>query len=712
MEDLKGEKPYRGGGFEMVIGSPRSRFMHRFPGILAVKEKFSRNKTHKKEISMSSPPKKLQLFKTHKLLTGDTSALMEAALFGDVEVCKKLLNEGADLNEKTKSYHCSVMHFAAVNRKYGKQNVNYFASLGLNVEELDSERESPTDYALREELFEVAKELIKLHYSRNNLLHYCVFKNKLDSAKEVHEHDRELIKELGPQGTNVLHVAASYADQSVCEWLIDEVGVDVYSLSEMAKSTALHYVCFNHAYAEDLVPFFIYKGLCVNYANNDGLTPIQCALMTQNLEAVESLVNFNANLRVEYMGQNLMHFCIANNCLLSAKLLHKIDPELIEEDDAIGRNVFHIALMTADERMCLWLHEERVCTTRPWLGHNSLALATINKKYGGRVVQFYIRNINSHLCQFGNFPIFSALATGNVDAADELCNYGADLRGTLNGDSLLVSCLKSNKLKSVKFLHKMDKTLFKEPSAALVAAMNGDLTTFKWLVEQANVNPRVLCKITGGSVLHFAAMNEAHAAQFVLRKDKNLIEVELDDGKTLLQYAAYFTDLDFCRWLIEENVDPMELSKIDKSSALHLAALNLNHAAEIINFFVSTLNMDKNLKSLLGVTPIIIAVQARNISAVKKLCELGANLTVHYNGTNLVHRCVTLDDLDVAKLLHTYNPRLIHMKGIHNKNSLHIAAELGNIRFYNWFVQNGVDQHAVTINSEKKTDFSKRNVES
>ncbi|XP_065344389.1 putative ankyrin repeat protein RF_0381 [Cloeon dipterum] len=675
---------------------------------------------------MCSPLKKLRLFKTHKLLTGDASALMEAALFGDVEACKKLLKESADLNEKTKSYRCSVMHFAAVNRKYGKEVVKYFASRGLNMEELDLERESPIDYALREELFEVAKELIKLQFSRNNLLHYCVYKNKLVSAKEVHEHDRELIKEPGPDGTNVLHVAASYADQSLCEWLIDEAGVDVYSLSETAKSTALHYVCFNHAYAEDLVPFFIYKGLHVNYANDDGLTPIQCALVTQNLEAVESLVDFNANLRVEYMGQNLMHFCIANNCLLSAKLLHKIDPELFNEDDAIGRNVFHKAVMTADERMCVWLHEERVCTTRPWRGYNSLALATFNEKHGGRVVQFCISNINSDLNQFGNVPIFSALATGNIDAADELCKYGADLRGTLNGDSLLVSCLKANKLKSVQFLHKMDKSLFKEPSAALVAAMNGDLTTFKWLVEQANVNPRVLCKTAGGSVLHFAAMNEAHgkfiaeyvisnfkldvnkkckngftplvaalqnnnfetaeelckyesalkvkvgnenilvicvrsnllkAAQFVLRKDKNLIEVELDDGKTILQYAAYFTDLDFCRWLIEENVDPMELSKIDKSSALHLATLNLNHGTEIINFFVSTLNMDKNLKSLLGTTPIILAVQARNIGAVKKLCELGANLTVHYNGENLVHRCVILDDLDVAKLLHRFNPQ-------------------------------------------------------
>ncbi|CAB3368689.1 Hypothetical predicted protein [Cloeon dipterum] len=590
------------------------------------------------------PKKRLMLFKTHKLVTGATK-LMKAALYYDLKVCKKLMQDGADLKEKTKEYGVSVMHFAAANKKHGIELVKYFASLGCGKIQFDSEGEQPLDYAVREEAFAVAKELCRLIDPSFNLLHYCVTKSNLEAAKRVHDLYPQLVIEPNLEGKNSLHVAAMMADQQMCEWLIDEVGINVHCVSAGTNRTALHFVGYNVAYGEVLVKFFISRGLHVDQNDINNLTPIHVALSFQNLLVADVLIDNNANLKVKYCDANLAFYCVNKNNLLSVKLLYKKDERLFHEL-LLGKTIAHWAALNADLDVFKWLIEvAKVNTDADEKGRTLLHYVAQNENYGDNLVEYIVSTIEidvNEKCKLGWTPLMAALSFTNLVVCAKLFKLGADSRIKFDEENLLIFCVSNNLLESARFLHEMDD---------------------------------------------------------------GLIDEELQDGNTIFHIAAAFADVDMCDWLIEEGVDSFELNSINYSSALHAASLNVVHGAEVVEYLVLNMQFDTNYKNRLGITPFLEAVQSGNIGVVEKLCELGADPTVHYNGVNLVHKCIILDALDVAKVLHRHFGYLIHMRGIRNENSLQIAAELGNSRFYNWFLENGVDQHAENINGEKVSDL-------
>ncbi|CAB3387666.1 Hypothetical predicted protein [Cloeon dipterum] len=277
--------------------------------------------------------------KTQKLKVG-ASPLMEAALKCGVKKCKNLVDNGADLNEKTKEHAVSVMHFAAANKKHGVELVKYFASLGCKLDAKDSGREEPIDYAIREEAFAVAKEILTLLYPCSNLLQFCVMQRNLVVAKRVHDLYPELANELTSEGSSntfglklllekdkdlfnelylgqtIAQVAASSADLEVFKWLIEEAKVDK-------------------------------------------TTPILLAIKAGNVCAVEKLCQLGANLSVTYNGVNLVHQCIYLDNLDVAKLLCSFSDTLVSVKSPIGgKTALHVAAELGNDRFCEWLVEE------------------------------------------------------------------------------------------------------------------------------------------------------------------------------------------------------------------------------------------------------------------------------------------------------------------------------------------------------------------
>ncbi|XP_065344348.1 putative ankyrin repeat protein RF_0381 [Cloeon dipterum] len=200
-------------------------------------------------------------------LLGAQVARKEALNCG-VRKCKNLVDNGADLKEKTKEHGVSVVHFAAANKKHGVELVKYFASLGCKVDAKDSEGEQPLDYAIREEALEVTQEIGRLSDPSYNLLLLCVKKNNLDVAKKVFNLFPELFNESTCEGfvISIIHLAAYFADRlsvnspisgktalhvaaelgndRFCEWFVEEEGVDVKDKTAKGETAA------------DLVPWF------------------------------------------------------------------------------------------------------------------------------------------------------------------------------------------------------------------------------------------------------------------------------------------------------------------------------------------------------------------------------------------------------------------------------------------------------------------------
>ncbi|CAB3387334.1 Hypothetical predicted protein [Cloeon dipterum] len=88
--------------------------------------------------------------------------------------------------------------------------------------------------ALELEFIHAAEALFELNFDKKmnkiNYLHFCVVKNKLESAKCVHSRNTNLIREMGQDGKYVLHLAAEYADLDMCRWLLSQ-GADPEALT-------------------------------------------------------------------------------------------------------------------------------------------------------------------------------------------------------------------------------------------------------------------------------------------------------------------------------------------------------------------------------------------------------------------------------------------------------------------------------------------------
>ncbi|XP_065346533.1 alpha-latrocrustotoxin-Lt1a-like [Cloeon dipterum] len=116
------------------------------------------------------------------------SAIHLAAILGDLDMCKWLLNEGVDVRSLTKDkYEDSVLHCAAMNKSHGKELVRYFVSEhSFDVNAKDKLEFTPLHYALHKENIDIAEELFQLgadltvkritNDSSNleNLMHCCI----------------------------------------------------------------------------------------------------------------------------------------------------------------------------------------------------------------------------------------------------------------------------------------------------------------------------------------------------------------------------------------------------------------------------------------------------------------------------------------------------------------------------------------------------------
>ncbi|XP_065344388.1 putative ankyrin repeat protein RF_0381 [Cloeon dipterum] len=593
--------------------------------------------------------------KNHKLKVGATP-LMKVALYGNLEMVKIQVEKGADadIGELTKKYRASVIHFAAANKKHGIEIIKYFASLGCNLNQEDCQGEVALDYAIREEAFTVAKEIYLLMHSppKNNLLHYCIMRNNLDAAKKVHNRYKKLVNELTSDGGQTIHLAAEYADQQMCEWLIDDLGVDFSSLNVHLKVNVMYYVCFNLEFGDDLVKFFIEKGLNVDDAGDDLSRPIHQAIVEKNVDVINALIDCNADLKYRYNGRNLAFLCMDSNSLPVVKLFYKKQPHMFKETFHGGITIAHWASRRVNLEVFQWLVEEAKVNTAKAdeKGQTVLHHAAENEKFGKSLIGYIISKMGIEvnvICKRGWTPLMVALDRKHTNIAEELFKHGALSKKILTQtceENHLFACVRHNYLEPVRYLHNQDPTL---------------------------------------------------------------IHQEQKHGISILHVAANFAKSSACIWLIKgKHVNAKGLNQFDKSNALHFAALNLQYGGEVIVYLQDFHRLDVSLKNLFGETPVLLAVKAGNVQAVEQLCNFDADLTVEYNGVNLLHMSIVVDSLEVAKVLHKHNFNLINEKfGADGKNALHVASELGNDRFCKWLDEEGVNVKAKTKKGKSATDL-------
>ncbi|CAB3368684.1 Hypothetical predicted protein [Cloeon dipterum] len=288
----------------------------------------------------------------------DPHRLAMAATIADADQCRRLIDNGAASIDK------DALHYAALNKKHGKELAKLLVNRGLSVDGVDSEGDKPIHRAIRAGNLEVADTLLQMDNEAKegeklNLLQMCVQENNLEWIQKVCEYDEDLILEEDRQGRSILHLAAVNCSRDTFQWLT-EAGADPYAVSGDTGATVLHEACRNLLHGRKLVVYLDALRVNIHATDRMGLTPLHYALREENLDAASELIDSGADLRVRYNGSNLLLFCVRENKLSSARLVHQHDPNQIGGVDESGQNALQIAARFADVRMFQWLTNNAV----------------------------------------------------------------------------------------------------------------------------------------------------------------------------------------------------------------------------------------------------------------------------------------------------------------------------------------------------------------
>ncbi|CAB3386748.1 Hypothetical predicted protein [Cloeon dipterum] len=172
-----------------------------------------------------------------------------AAQYAGREMCEWLVKKGLYVEAKTKKKY-SVLHFALLNdvTAWAMENADFFIAKNPSILNYRDEfYQTPLHRALFHQDIPLATFLLSkgaciwVKWKRNkNLLHFCVQKRKLASAKFVHSMNNQLIKEVCHEGMTALHIAARNRDVRSFVWLLEN-GVDFQAL-DMKNRSALNYL--------------------------------------------------------------------------------------------------------------------------------------------------------------------------------------------------------------------------------------------------------------------------------------------------------------------------------------------------------------------------------------------------------------------------------------------------------------------------------------
>ncbi|XP_065346514.1 serine/threonine-protein phosphatase 6 regulatory ankyrin repeat subunit B-like [Cloeon dipterum] len=581
------------------------------------------------------------------------SILLLAAEFADLKTFLWLIDENVNVDFLSVIDGDSVLHCAARNIKHGWEIIrylSYFVPSELDVDERNNHIETPVHAALKCNNVMAAKELIKLGADLDigirgdNLLTFCVRLNKVDSARFVLQQNREQMSETMHSDWNIvescedilktetLFIAALHAGVDMCKWLVEEARLDPRVVNEADKNRGvLHYSAMNQKFGLELVRFFVGKKINVNWKDNLNKTPLNIALGAENIECIRELLRCGAKLGLVAYEENYLHFCVRWNKLKSAMFICYWKPDMINRKLAQGHSILHVAALYSDVKMFKWLVEKGASDLSEETGtaETSLHFAAKNKAHGNKIASYLVsmaRDINAKN-QFQETPLCVALLNENLSFAEEIVNLGAKLTTPVRNESLLFSCIRLKKLKS---------------------------------------------------------------AEFILKKEEDMIRQRGSRGETVLHFAAEKSDLATCQWLMSKGADFRALSD-HGSSVMHFAASNKVKNGQKLVCYFSSFNLDLNAINDSKETPLYTALIKDNEDVFEELCKLGADPKVKIDGETLLHFCACLGRLRSAKALLAKEPSLLSEIDNAGRTALHVAAKWSNTEFFHWLVQEGIN---------------------
>ena len=219
----------------------------------------------------------------------------------------------------------------------------------------------------------------------------------------------------------------------------------------------------------------------------------------------------------------------------------------------------------------------------------------------------------------------------------------------------------------------------------MVAAGSGKLQAVNWFLEKGATVP---CEDNRGwNTLHIATSSGDTDIIDLIHTHLPNVDSKTNEGYTPLMVAAFDGKLPVVKWFLEKGAT---VTLKDKAgwNMLHFAAQGGD--TDILDLFHNHVpNIES--RSLVGITPLMVAVGNCKLHAVQWFIEKGASVAcVDENGCNILHFAAKNCDPDIIHRILTYVPD-IESKTAFGETPLIIAVRHGKLQSVKYLLERGAN---------------------
>ncbi len=613
------------------------------------------------------------------------------------EVAKELIARGAKVNTAVNSLQSqgeTPLH-AAARQRDSVELVKLMLSKGASLDAINFEKLTPTATAIINKNLEISKVLIDHEHDVNaigaggfSLWHYAAYAGTLDVA----EYLRKKIKDINQETTDGMEIgytalllATQQQQQNMINWLINQ-GANINAARKDNGNTAL-IISTNNKNVET-VNLLLTKGANADIANLEGYYPIHIAAAQNQPKIINLIAKYiNVNQKSNNAEQvTSLWMAAQEGAVESVKILLSLGADVDSPRVSNGLTPLHVALQGGYTEVMKELISNGAALDLQDVSGNNLLHLTCKLEGGLDVIELLLAksfDVNAKSVG-GGTAILQAAVRNDLTTVKFLLSKSADLNILDDGGKHIIHyAALHNALNIIEFLKAQNASLINSTdndgrSPLWLAVAKNNVETVKYLLAsgaKANIVPI----IPGEQVLyplHMAAMNGFTEVVEILasycninqRSDdvnqitpvwlaahegktdavKKLADLGADlnsqdaDGDTALQMAIRNGNVDAVRILLA-NGARADIANKQGAYPLHMAAMH--GFTERVEILAPYSNINQRSGEVNQITPVWLAVQKGKTDTIKKLADLGADLSLQDDsGNNLLHLVARIQD--------------------------------------------------------------------